>query len=436
MSYWYFFSYARADLDEYLKKFQEDLQDEISKIRTTHQLGVQRFGYGDLQNTQTGDLWEPVLEEALGTSRFLLSLCAPNYFNSPYCGKEFAVFLHWHRRLATSAGPANAPRLIIPVIWGEPSGSVNEIITPFQYFTAAFPEIYAKEGLRYMMKLSKHRDEYEVFVRELARSLVEVGEARPLSLQLSPLTTLMSLREITSAFHAPPPADSMLRRNSGKNSRFVFVAAPPDEHDVTETPVERYGEEGGRYWMPYFPTEEESVGNLALEVVSTLKLYYGELAAAQDLVDSLRAARSREELVVVVVDPWTLRLPAYRQAMQDYDERNFLNCTLVVPWHEDDYNDPQRRNMLTELLEMAFPSKIELNLPLVYFRNPVLSLEHLKSHMITALSHIRMKWLGKRIAEGNPQKFDGEEIIRQASERGISVGEAKPEIASPGGAQR
>jgi hypothetical protein len=132
--------------------------------------------FWDTQDIDVGDVWPERLINALRVSRLCLCLLSPGYFNSEYCGKEFQVFKVRH----SINKPPGAARAIFPILWELSRGPLPDSVQPYQYSNDDFPSSYVGEGLRYLMKLSKYRDDYVLFVDRLASKLVEAGDATPL----------------------------------------------------------------------------------------------------------------------------------------------------------------------------------------------------------------------------------------------------------------
>lgn len=72
MVYEFFFSYTRANNDDYLKQFFEDLDDAV-RLRRGQAQGT-RVGFFDQVGLQLGDEWGDVLGEALQTSKTMVCL--------------------------------------------------------------------------------------------------------------------------------------------------------------------------------------------------------------------------------------------------------------------------------------------------------------------------------------------------------------------------
>src|SRR6185503_9868012 len=184
MGYWFFVSYARQDSqgDSKLKQFYDDLIKEV--------LLIEHFPEGEVgffdEHIELGATWAEDLSRALSTCRVMLALCSPAYVNSDYCGKEFQIFYERLSDYLRDQKPKDAPNLILPILWGPPNKGYPKLIQDLQYTDGEFPAVYAEEGLKHMMKLSKHADDYAKFVRRLAHIIVDEGgkhllqEAKPL----------------------------------------------------------------------------------------------------------------------------------------------------------------------------------------------------------------------------------------------------------------
>src|SRR6185295_7854399 len=241
MASWFFLSYARDDQSDYLDKFYSDL---CEKVRLSIRLNPDEVGFLDRNDIQLADKWDGKLAEALRTCKVLVSVCSPNYFAKEYCGKEFQVCLERQEQLA--AGTSTA---MFCVIWGMPANSVHPTMEKFQYNHSSLPAIYAKEGLSYMMDLSRHSDDYKDVVHRLARAIVDAGTKHP----LPELATLKSIRNVRNAFKKSDGNEDSLALD--RNAYFSFVAGDSQQiSGVSPRPrdlPQRYGR-GGKYWKPFY----------------------------------------------------------------------------------------------------------------------------------------------------------------------------------------
>lgn len=424
MSFWFFISYTRADRDSYMDKFYADLRREVLLRRDIPEMELSFF---DTSAIPTGAAWQQSLGAALRTSRIMLSMCSPGYVGSEYCGKEFQVFRERQALYRRALDAEALPRVILPVLWGPPSDYFPEVLRGIQYADDDFPKVYAKEGLRYMMKLSHHKDDYEEFITRLATKVIDAGEGY----HMPELETLRPFEEIPSAF-APPtvgPAESQCKSAiTGFNSAlFVYVAARPGELGGIKRTVECYGERGGRQWAPYLPPTQDAVGIIAQEVAARQKLFYEELPLDDRLLERLEQAEANQAIVVLVVDAWTLRLAKYQNDVRPYDKVNFRNCAMLVTWNANDPETMDARAALEAALKASLPFKTEFKHP-VYYRDSIRSAKELKSKLSKTLSEIRMRMIESAVPT---KRAESERIAQEAAEKGIAI-ETQPVVSGPG----
>ncbi len=284
MTYLLFISYSRNDRDSYLERFYNDLRSAVRALTAQPEGSV---GYWDSEATEFGTDWSRQTFDALKTSRLLLAICSPSYFNSTRCGKEFETFQARNRAVEKGRQPLRA---IFPVFWQAPRGGIPLSVAEIRD-DDGLPPVYVAQGLRYMMRLNRFKAEYAQFVDVLARKLT-------LATQDSVLPPLrQNPTELTSAFHASPSlsgGDTSGITHGLNTAHFVFVAAPRSEMVSIRKSVEFYGENGGWDWRPF----NERIGGLAQAVASTLSLRYSELPADASLAQNVLSARSRREPVL------------------------------------------------------------------------------------------------------------------------------------------
>jgi FxsC-like protein len=384
--YQYFFSYARKNRNSDLDQFIADLNEQIL---LREYFPEKEVGFFDGKRLETGTKWEDELATALRTSRVFLALCSPDYINSDYCGKEFQVFLQRYKSYVQQKKPATPPKLILPIIWGAPSGSLRDVISQFQYTDDALPAVYAQEGLAYMMKLKAHADDYATFVNRLAQKIVRASADHP----LDDLAQLRGIDRVISAFHDAAASAS----EDGDRVWFVFVAGKPAELSPPRVSVDRYRKNGGRDWRPFYPTLSESVGLIAQSVAAQYGRYFTELPLAE-LLDTLDPAESAHEPIVVVVDPWTLRVSGYQTEMKRLDRHIASTCAIVVPWNVPDTETDAERVNLQQLLGQTFATRTKFGKDLHYW-GEVDSAVGLKARLLEILAHYTNKTLENTKAE-------------------------------------
>src|SRR5687767_6729555 len=114
MNFWFFFSYAHADDTEFLRRFYKDLNEEVRQL-----IGAPKdeISFLDRNTVSHGSTWDAALEDGLKTCRVFVPLYSSSYFESEYCGKEFAAFRARLHAYLTSQGNPIADPLILPVLW-------------------------------------------------------------------------------------------------------------------------------------------------------------------------------------------------------------------------------------------------------------------------------------------------------------------------------
>jgi FxsC-like protein len=452
VSYWFFCSYARSDRPDdaeksdpsnkdYLRNFYDDLRREVSLILPKSWLDKQQgislpleesrtdrqIAFFDTESIQSGTVWEPEIEKALRTSRVMICLCSSAYVDSMYCGREFQVF--WERReeYIRIHQPQKDLRVILPILWGPPPRDLPRVIASLQYNSEGYPPVYAREGLLQMMRINSYNDDYWLFVRQLARDIVDAGEQHP----LPDLPKLRPMQKVDSAFHPAAGQDTRFNSQPASPNRthFVFVAARSTELAGIKTEVERYTEQGGWYWRPYLPATEDSVGNLAQEVASRLKLRYHDLPL-QDLLDQLRRIEKNKEVVIILLDAWTMRIESYKNLMCDYDESNFLNCAVMVPWNTPDSDTTQHRPELENTLNKTLERTIRKSKKSIYYQDSISSARDLRTKLSRTVAKIRMSLINE---EAPKKKAEDAQIVQEALAKGIVLASQPPTLTGPAG---
>src|SRR5690349_12319408 len=82
MAYWFFFSYAHADYNEYLGTFYRDLEGEVRQLTGDPLAGI---GFLDRKDIEHGATWDAALEQGLKNCRVFVPLYSPSYFRALYC---------------------------------------------------------------------------------------------------------------------------------------------------------------------------------------------------------------------------------------------------------------------------------------------------------------------------------------------------------------
>ena len=391
--YWFFLSHAtQQDNLHYLKRFYEDLAarvaDRLGKGSTVNKAEV---GFFDKQNLETGDRWGRALTDALQTSRTLVCLYSPNYFKSDYCGKEFQLF---RTRLARYAEERriDEPPLILPVLWDSPYIIAEEMpaslaAMQMQYKHGDLGETYAREGLSYIMRLSKHQDDYQQFVWAFADRLVRAGKSH----HLPPLEDLPPVGQVESAFRSEEEEEV-----SGLGpgcAHFVFVAGCRDELKGKKATLHAYSV-SGRHWKPFYPEAEDEVGLITQSVATEVKIQQDVLPVGRALSEAkMRHLEDNNAIVIFVLDPWTVEVNPYGDCVRMYDRENFINAGALVVWNHKDADTAKHVPRLRALIDDVLHRKKIEESPCL--RDPVCSRDEMRDEL-SALIHVIRQRLFKK----------------------------------------
>jgi FxsC-like protein len=410
MAYEFFFSYTRANYNPYLKRLFTDLSDWVRNLTGAGQ--EDPVGFFDQREIELGAQWDSTIVEALQESKVLVALGSPAYFKSEYCGKEWALF---RQRAIAGAPSGNPPPLIKSMVWvpfdiaslppdvqatqllrGDPHGQVNE------------------KGLAFLAP--RRPVGYQNFINELAEEIVKAGRAHP----IARLVDVPPLAQVQSAFHPPPPlapqppevigpvthepeapvpvqegrAGSALNPDGPKHVHFVFVAANPRVFGAARQP-DAYFASGAGDWKPFFPADLRPIQPLLQQVAShdDLLCSSDEVPFSPQLLEKIDEARERRQLVVIVVDPWSLhwdaqRQPsAYQDLLRELDKRLDYHWCVIVPWNEQDPVWKAGRDAMTATVRSTFDRHANF-LPLFY-REGITSADDLKGTVADTLRRLK-----------------------------------------------
>jgi FxsC-like protein len=360
-----------------------------------------------------GDQWKPALESALKTSRLLLAICSSSFFNSEYCGKEFAVFLDRLDK-ASKAHVGSNYRAIFPIIWLPPSGQMPENIRRFQFVHSQLPKIYAAGGLRPLFRLARNRDDALDFVSVLARQMADA-----LAAPLPEAETLSPLDQVVNAFASLGPAATQGDPAVSKKTncaRIIVVAGQKLELEKVRTILASYDDDC-RMWRPFFPESDRSIWAEAATVAGGENLGSEVLPVDDQLIKRIEKAEESNEILLLLVDPWTLLLPHYADWIKPFDKRYSANCATIAIWNGNDEETKRRSPELEDALGKVFPLKIHFTPPGHSFTG-VQSRNELLFHLSQAITEAKL-----RIIQLTSRYRRAEQPLlqKQAADAGIDV---------------
>lgn len=401
-AYTFFFSYARADCDEYLDRFFKDLSGRIRQ-----QLGLGRekkVGFFDQPEIELGTDWLEELNGELQSCPVLVSLYSPAYFRSPYCGKEWEVFRRRRElyvNLQRQAGNQDVrlPPVIKPVIWVPlmENQQAPDAVSGPQYFMGDPMEDHNRVGLLRMRRQHRNfEDSYELFIDRLKKEIIDVAR----EVELPRLVNFEGLDKMESAFHpaTPVPAGAAsitsippgtTHKKGPMFVRFVFIAGDPDQFPKGARAREFYLQSGGREWMPYYPEYSSPIMLQAQRVAADLEILSDELHFSENLAEEVRQAERDGSMVIVFVDSWTAELTPYRQTLSSFDEKHYFNCSIFVPWNEKDPQTAGRQEDLRRMLRNEiFPRWSQTRQP-IFFRDEIKSIGDLMTQLKDTLRQLQ-----------------------------------------------
>jgi FxsC-like protein len=408
MDFWFFFSYAHADDTEFLRKFYKDLNSEVRQL-----VGVpnEEVSFFDRNSISHGSTWDATLETGLKNCRVFVPLYSPSYFESLYCGKEFAVFRERLHAQLTSQGSQIADPLILPVLWNPEKNVLENLpasIDKIQYtdddLKNGYPAEYKDAGVSQLVRLgitpsSKYYDQYWDFIRKFANNVKRAAN----NLQLKPSTTLTALDKVASIF-AGTASTSPASAEGPRYVQFIFVAGKQPELQPLRKNLNPYGQNGGSDWLPYLNTYSGNAAALASEVIAELPngSQYEEVVSFTDLNEQIKVAESQDKIVVVMVDTWTLRLQKYYQLIAPLDTYSSVNCITLIAWNDDDPEASVFKGPLEATVKGAFTNKVTQKPP-NFLSSSITSYTTFKEELIKALTQAQSQIVDKAKVKKNMQ---------------------------------
>jgi FxsC-like protein len=283
----------------------------------------------DVRSLDTGDRWSDDLRLALGASTCLLALTSPMYLNSVFCGKEFQVFSD---RLASyQQWTGTRPPSLLALRW-EPTTTVPGEVAAIQYGHGDFGPEYKAHGLRFLVRLRANDESYDLLLGHLAARIVQLAEEFPLERD----RTVPEFSEVTAAFPAVLPDREEALPVDVLHTYFVVAAGDRRSMESLRTDLGFYGL-SPEAWAPFRPDLRQPIAYHA-RIVATGKGLATSVAGwdACDLVQLLEWAAARNQIVVLIVDAWSERLPGVRALLHMCDQSSGEAMVVAVPFSATD----------------------------------------------------------------------------------------------------
>jgi FxsC-like protein len=392
----FFFSYTRGNNDPYLKRFFDDLSEEVRTLRGLP-AGAE-VGFFDQRDLELGEDWDAGLVDALQGAKVMVAIASPGYWKSEYCGKEWALF---RARLSQAAGVGGRPApLLKPIVWVP--FKIDDLpaeVTSGQLTFGDPLALHNERGLRYLLKqIQEQRTVYNDLVEALAREIVDAADRHP----LPPLAAVPKLGNIAAAFAGRRPAAAGASAiatgtpSGPKHVAFIYVAAHPQSFG-TARKAEPYVEAGGPDWKPFYPVNTTRVHRFVQSVVAGDDLDFTSetMPFGSNLIARIDEAWRQRQIVVLVVDPWSVHwdaqraAPEYQALLQQLDSRLDYHWCVLVPWNDNDADAMADREAITATVRSTFDRHANLAPNPMFYRDGIRSADELKRSLGEVLTRLK-----------------------------------------------
>jgi FxsC-like protein len=169
---------------------------------------------------------------------------------------------------------------------------------------------------------------------------------------------------------------------------FVVVAAPSYEAALIRRNTQFYGP-GPLDWAPYRPQSPQRICVVAQSVASSRGLTSSLATAENSLLDLLGRAREHNEIVVLLIDAWAMKLSAYRRILAEYDGRNAPASAALLLWNTADTETAEGLEALRDDLRGTFPNNTARQDST--FRTGISSIESFQTALDETLNEIKSR---------------------------------------------
>lgn len=311
---YFFLSYAhssglgpqdRFSRNALIQRFGQDLSNAVEE-RASHPRGIVP-GLSDA-NIPLGGVWARHISDALSRCRTFVPLYAPEYFDSPDCGKEWSLFRHrLEANYIISGSPSEG---IIPVLWlPTVLEAVPQAARQIQFTHMSLGREYDTRGLRYLMTHREYRRSYLRAVDILADRVVAVAEGdAPRALE--PPQPYTGMPNAFDRDDLPPTVRPTVH---------IVIAAPREGRLPRGSDSAQYGPEPV-HWKPYLPDYAGEIAQTARRLAESLGFRVQVESAEKSR--ALSAGRDPIAPTVLLVDPWATQDAQLAARLTSFDLRS------------------------------------------------------------------------------------------------------------------
>lgn len=316
-------SSAAGDDDQYVEDFHQDLCRRVAELASERETVD---GFLGTIGSETPN-WPAGMATALSRCDVFIAVLSPRYFLNRNCGKQYWVFNQRLRQFEAETG-VHVPALL-PVMWS-PTHSMIDI--PMTEVTP--DDETAHRGLRRYVRITRLRDDYERFIERLAQQIISVTREH----RLPQDTPVPDLTQTPSAFTVADlrvdPAAATPATTGSQHVHFIIAAGSRSDMDEIRQDLSYYGETAAD-WAPYLPALDRPLASHA-QALAADRLVGSDVAEIGDLIERIEQASRNNEIVVLLVDPWSTRLDAYRKVLAEADRRGLGGTAVLAPANQTD----------------------------------------------------------------------------------------------------
>jgi FxsC-like protein len=179
-----------------------------------------------------------------------------------------------------------------------------------------------------------------------------------------------------------------------KRVRFIYVAAHPSRFSGLRS-TDAYLDNGAGDWRPFYPADPRPVDPLVAQVATRddLLFSYEERPFDDKLLQVIGEALERRQIVVIVVDPWTVYWdslqpqPIYAPILRDLDQRIGYHWSVLVP--DTDPECSARREDIYAVVRSTFDLHANVLRNPTFYRDGISSAAELQTVVAEMLTRLK-----------------------------------------------
>lgn len=316
---WYFYlSYARRDdrYDAYVGRLYRDLVEQLEVLGGR---GAQP-SFRDIERIGLSESWDREFGDAVGECRTLVALYSPAYFRSLYCGKEWAAF-RARQQEYRRATEIDAP-VLIPVLWS-PTPVPREAES-IQYMDSRLGTEYAEHGLLNLLRTDPTGEPYRRAVEGIAQRIHFAAERFGLP------RAVIDFASVRGAFPDSESAPFEEQRAVGHVRLFVAAGGtgrpPAGDQSATSHGTSPLG------WTPYAQPPRATIAHRAQRLIVGEGMTTSLEEVDRTLGEQLDEALRNNQASILIIDPWSIGDPTYRDALTRFDGGHHPATGVIIPW--------------------------------------------------------------------------------------------------------